>query len=374
MHQVLQVIGDGRPGGGTTAVLGLAQGLAQKGIPVTIASDRNSYVIRQARASGIPVFELDFSRRFKTPRITMALAQYLRTSPPTIVHAHGARAGLPVAMLTASLRIGMAYTVHGFHFRHKPPVTRYLAKTTERFCIRRSSITVFVSYNDAQIACLEALITPNDRHQIIRNGSPAAEPTSALATPDFDIAYIGRIVPHKNPLMLLKVLLALRPARPTLCVIGGGDDEYELRRCVRDFGLDGQVTFSGEQTHGQALSYLTRSRILLLPSYWEGLPISVIEAMHRGIPVVASNVVGTAELILDGQTGYLVDVDDVAAYADRIRHLLGDEGLQCAMGERARARARANFAIERQLAGHFSLYETISAFRLTPSSCYESAK
>ena len=95
---------------------------------------------------------------------------------------------------------------------------------------------------------------------------------------------------------------------------------------------------------------------MLLPSLWEGLPVSVLEAMHRGIPVVGSAVPGTDELVVDGETGFLVPVADVDAYADRIRRLLTESGLRARMGATAIARARASFSTEAQLAAHMALY------------------
>jgi glycosyltransferase involved in cell wall biosynthesis len=358
--QVLQVIGDGKPGGGSTMVLSLARGLAQQGVSVAIASQNDSYIIHEASKSHIPVLELDFSKRRGTAGVTLALQHHLRASPPTIVHAHGARAGLPVAMLPRSSRVAMAYTVHGFHYRHKAAVVRHLAKAAERFCIRRAFAAVFVSANDARIAEEDGLTGGGNRWQIIRNGCPAAQPGRTPASCQFDIVYLGRLVAMKNVGILPRILLALRPARPTLCVIGGGECEAELRRCVIDAGLAAQVTFLGAQPHTSALSYLSRARVMVLPSRWEGLPMSVLEAMHRGIPVVASNVGGTNELVVDGHTGYLVETDDVAAYAARIKPLLADENLRHAMGERARARARAEFSVERQVAVYGDLYSRLS--------------
>ena len=101
---------------------------------------------------------------------------------------------------------------------------------------------------------------------------------------------------------------------------------------------------------------LGRVRIMLLPSLWEGLPVSVLEAMHRGIPVVASAIRGTDEVVADGDTGFLVPAGDVSAYADRIRRLLTNGELRIRMGVRALARARAAFSTAGQVGAHIALY------------------
>jgi glycosyltransferase involved in cell wall biosynthesis len=116
----------------------------------------------------------------------------------------------------------------------------------------------------------------------------------------------------------------------------------------------------GSQSHAAALGHLICARVMLLPSRWEGLPISIIEAMHRGIPVVASNVPGTSELIVDGETGFLVPAEDVDGYASRLRLLLDNEVLRTSMGTRALERARMSFSIEQQVNAHVALYSQVS--------------
>jgi glycosyltransferase involved in cell wall biosynthesis len=152
----------------------------------------------------------------------------------------------------------------------------------------------------------------------------------------------------------------MRPNRPTLCVIGGGKCEARLREQVAQLGLCGQVVLMGSQSHAAALGHLICARVMLLPSRWEGLPISIIEAMHRGIPVVASNVPGTSELIVDGETGFLVPAEDVDGYASRLRLLLDNEVLRTSMGTRALERARMSFSIEQQVNAHVALYSQVS--------------
>lgn len=359
--RVLQVIGDGRPGGGATVVLGLARDLARLGVAVTVASDAGSHILDEASRANIPVLGLDFSRRRRSVTNAQLLHRHLRLFAPALVHAHGARAGVPVSMMAMAARVPIAYTVHGFHFLQKPPVAREFAKLAERYCIRQARMTVFVSRHDAEIARREGLIGRRTCWKIIHNGSPWAEPSAPAQMPSFDIVYLGRLVPGKNVLILPRILLALRPARPSLCIIGGGEAEVSLRRAVGEAGLAGQVTFLGSLRQSEAVAYLSSARVLILPSRWEGLPMCVIEAAHRGLPTVASNVGGTREVVTDGETGYLVEVDDVASYAQRLRQLLDDESLRRKMGQSAVAKAREEFSIERQVSSYLGLYSRLAS-------------
>lgn len=354
MPRVLQVVGDGLAGGGTTVVLQLSEALAESGAGVAVAGQSGSYLLQQAAQLGLPTLPLDFSARRNTAAVAWALRNYLRAHEGTVIHAHGARAGLPVALLPARANLDWFYTVHGFHYSAKRAGVRHLAMATERFCMARASATVFVSRHDAQTALRSRLLPRGAAARVIHNGAHRAEPEAHALT--FDLAFLGRLHRQKNPLILPQILKALLPLRPTLCVIGAGELEPSLRRAAAEFGVAGQVTFMGALAHADALAALGRARIMLLPSLWEGLPVSVLEAMHRGIPVVASDIRGTDELVADGETGFLVPSADVSAYADRIRRLLTDDELRARIGAHAVLRARAEFSIESQLTAYVALY------------------
>lgn len=358
---ILQIVGDGAAGGGTTVVLQLARALADRGARVTVASQAGSYILGQARHDGLTTLPLDFSSRLNTFTLARRIARYLHDQPGTLVHAHGARAMLSLAMLPASYRSALIYTVHGFHFWKKPPGLRQLAMLAERVCAQRATAVVFVAANDATVAASRRLVPRGATTRLIHNG---AMPAQARAHPAAaDVAFLGRLHVQKNPAILADILASLRPLRPTLSVIGGGDLEAMLRDRVRQFGLDEQVTFHGEQSHADALRLLETARIMVLPSRWEGLPVSVLEAMHRGIPVIASDVPGTRELVIDGETGFLVPGDQPSAYAERIGRLLRDDGLYGAMRRRAIAVARERFSVHSQLEAHLRLYADAAGFR-----------
>jgi glycosyltransferase involved in cell wall biosynthesis len=358
VQPIIQLIGSGAIGGGTTVVLGLSQGLAERGIPVVVASDRGSYLIAAARASGLATLELDFDRRMATPRLAFCIARAIQALKPALLHAHGARAGLPAALVPKSIRVPFVYTVHGFHYGRKPAGVRALARQAERFCMNRAAATVFVSDFDRGLASGDDVIPDRSPHVVIHNGAMAAKKDPNIE-PQIDIIFLGRLHPQKNPLALADILLALRPLEPVLAIIGNGEYEAALRERLRAAGVAHQVRFLGARASAEALELLGRARVLVLPSRSEGLPVAVIEAMHHGVPAVASNVGGVSELIEDGVTGFLVEPDDIAGFADRLGCLLADEPRRVAMGEAARTRAQAAFSVERNVEQHLALYDHV---------------
>jgi hypothetical protein len=135
VDNILEIVGDGSIGGGTTAVLNLAVGLADRGVSVAIATQRDSYLAAEAQAAGLRTLGLDFGRRRNTLRLAHALGQSLEEIGGGVVHAHGARAGLPAALIPRSRRTAFVYTVHGFHYANKPFGIRQVARSVERFCM-----------------------------------------------------------------------------------------------------------------------------------------------------------------------------------------------------------------------------------------------
>ena len=359
--EILHVVGDGAAGGGTTAVMQMARGMAARGARVTIASQAGSYLIQQAFRAGHTVLELDFKKRRTTVSVARALANYLRRVPSTLLHAHGARAGLAAAIVPAALRSALIYTVHGFHFPNKLAGVKHLAMAAERVCMQRATATVFVSSNDADTACGARLLPKRAMSEVIYNGADPVE--LGTEPPLFDLAFLGRLHFQKNPEILPEILRALAPLRPSLCIIGTGELEEKVRALVQRARLCGQVSLLGELPHAEALRFLARAKLMVLPSRWEGLPISVIEAMHRGLPVVASDVPGTNELVVDGETGFLVPMTDVRAFVNRISQLLVDNELRVRMGARALARARSEFSCDSQIKAYAALYERALAAR-----------
>jgi glycosyltransferase involved in cell wall biosynthesis len=351
---LLHVVGDGQPGGGTTVVLTLCREFAQLGYRVGIASQLGSYILDEAAAAGLTTIDLPFERRTSTPRLAHALRELVRHRKVGLLHAHGARAGLPAA-LARGYGTPLAYTVHGFHFPRKSAPGKLLGKAAERFCIARSDCAIFVGEGDLEIARAHRLLG-NARHVVIRNGVRMPD---VAAVPDsdksFDVAFLARLHHQKNPLILPEIAAACRSSM-RMVVVGGGDLEVALQKKVQSMGLSDRMSLVGMQDREAGLSFLARSRMMILPSLWEGLPIAPIEAMYLGLPVIASDVAGNREAVVHSETGFLVPAEEPEGYARRIDALLESEPLRTAMGQAGAQRANSQFHIDRQVAEHLRVY------------------
>lgn len=200
MARIVQIVADGRPGGGTTAALGLSRLLAERGNDVSVFTQKDSYLLEQAAIFGLQPIGLDFSRRRRAISTGRYIGEQLKRLAPATVHAHGPRAALPAALIARGAW-QFVYTVHGFQFRLKPPVASHMARSVEAFCIARADYTVFVSDADLSLAMRSRLLPKSGKFRVIKN----AIDMNCGALPGakrYDIGFVGRLHPQKNPLIL----------------------------------------------------------------------------------------------------------------------------------------------------------------------------
>ncbi|HEY3284182.1 MAG TPA: glycosyltransferase, partial [Armatimonadota bacterium] len=130
--------------------------------------------------------------------------------------------------------------------------------------------------------------------------------------------------------------------------VGGGPNGPKMEAISRELGTTGHVEFLGERC--DILDLLAGSHIFVLATHWEGLPISIQEAMRAGLPVVATDVDGVKEEVIDGETGRLVPHKDPEALRAVLLELMGDPELRARMGRAGRARWEQEFSLEAMLA------------------------
>jgi glycosyltransferase involved in cell wall biosynthesis len=128
-------------------------------------------------------------------------------------------------------------------------------------------------------------------------------------------------------------------------IVGGGRREAEIQQAAADLGLSGQVHFLGSRVDVPDL--LQAMDTFVLPSYSEGLSLSLLEAMAAGLPVIATAVGGNPELVMDGVTGLLIPAKDAEALAAALERVLADPAWAKEMGEKARRQVAENYSVER---------------------------
>ena len=310
-------------------------------------------LLDDARATGLRVVAVPMARSLSPLaqwRALRAMVRLLRVERPDLLHAHMPISGF-VARLAARLTgvPRVAYTCHGFLFHQPGPLPRRaLGFLVEWLGGRMTDTYLTVSTEeaaDARRLGIHRRATPagNGRSPARFRPDPAARACirTMLGVPEdrVVVVIVSRLVRHKGHAELLAAMRDVPGAE--LWVVGN--------RLPSDHGPDpsgllaaappGTVRLLGYRTDIPAV--LAAADIFALPSHFEGLPMSVIEAMLTGLPVVATRIRGPREQVVDGETGLLVPPMQVPALADALRRLATDPALRARMGTAGRERALA---------------------------------
>jgi glycosyltransferase involved in cell wall biosynthesis len=172
------------------------------------------------------------------------------------------------------------------------------------------------------------------------------------------VTHIGRFAVQKNHALLVEAFAQVHSDAPLyLLLVGGGELEDAVREQVVELGLQERVRFLGVRADVPAI--LNASDLFVLSSRWEGNPMSVMEALAAGLPVVSTAVGGVPELVREGETGLLVPSEDTGALACALQALVDDPARRQAMGAAARQHAIAHFDIRHTVRGYEQLYESL---------------
>ncbi len=162
-----------------------------------------------------------------------------------------------------------------------------------------------------------------------------------------DLLFLGKMGPAKGTYDLLDALPPLGAGHPQMRLLLGGDGEQAQVRARADaLGLGEKVALLGWVQSEAKAQLLGGSGVYVLPSYFEGLPMSILEAMAAGMPIISTPVGGIPEAVSDGVEGFLVPPGDVAALGERIARLLADPALAQRMGAAGRRRVESTFSSE----------------------------
>ena len=324
--------------------------LRAKGVDNHILCMDGPYV-KTLRAAGIPVGTMHLPRGvdpFKLAWSLLEITSYLRRVKPDLVHTHCSVPGIigRLAARLAGVPVVM-HTVHGFHFHDGGHgLSHRLAVAAEVFAGRFTHVMLSQNRADMEQA-LRLGIVSRDRLHYVGNGIAVDEFASATHERTTDgtlvITCVARMEPVKNHAMLLDAvaLLAARGVAFELWLIGGGAGRDVLAARAASLGISARVRFMGYRDDIPAL--LGRSDIGVLTSLKEGIPRAALESMASGLPMVATRVNGSREVVRDGDTGFLVDVGDVAGLTAALERLARDPELRMRMGERGREVVRAEF-------------------------------
>jgi glycosyltransferase involved in cell wall biosynthesis len=184
--------------------------------------------------------------------------------------------------------------------------------------------------------------------EIVYNSAPKRENPDRSSREVITISLMGRLGKRKGTYDLLEAFGSLHGRHPNTRLALPGDGEIdEIKALVKAKGLEGAVEIPGWVSGDAQAELWNRTDIYTLPSYNEGLPGSVLEAMSAGLPCVSTPVGGIPEAVIDGETGYLVDAGDVSALEQALERLVANEDLRHRMGKAGNTLLETKFNIDR---------------------------
>lgn len=347
---------DGHEVGGAEIHLGhLLAGLTGQVEPTVIVTDRKVAEHLCSRRSGARIVELDQIRRATDVRTIGRHARAIARARPDVVQISLNRPwGSQWAVLTGLGLVGVRSV--GMH--HSPRSPTLITHRLYLRLIPRLMTRQVVTGEIARGAVISLTGARPGRVVVIPNGVPdLSESPRKNAAGGKVIGTVARLHHVKG----LDVLIRAMPSLPgvKLVLVGDGEEREPLDRLAAAEGVSDRVQFVGWSE--QVETHLAGFDVFVLPSRMESLPLSVLEAMLARLPVVATDVGGVSEAVVDGQTGTLVPAHHPAALARAIQPLLADPKAARLMGEAGRARALEYFTSERMASSFERLYAELSA-------------
>jgi glycosyltransferase involved in cell wall biosynthesis len=306
---------------------------------------------RELEARGVPLDEIRL-RADVDPLAFGEVVAHLSRQRPRILHTHLVHADVYGQLAGAIARVPLRLsTKHGFNeFREG----RFFG-VADRSVGSLAHVHIAISEGLAHYLA-ETEGFDEERFEIVHYGISAQNGVRPYAESTPRLLCIGRLIPIKGHLVLLRALAQARARLPdvTLDVAGRGPLEPALKELGRELGVDEAVRFLGYVSPVQRA--VEDAAIVVVPSLGEGFGMVALEAMERARPVIASAVGGLPEIVEDGRTGLVVEPGDAEALADAIVALAGDLGRAAAMGLAGRERALAEFTPERSAERIEALY------------------
>ncbi|HZB23443.1 MAG TPA: glycosyltransferase family 4 protein [Gaiellaceae bacterium] len=383
--RVLRVIARLNMGGPALHVAYLTAGLRERGYETTLVAgslargeDSMEFVTREL---GIDVAQLPALGRDIAPlrdvQATLRLARLIKRVRPHILHTHTAKAGAVgrlAALLAGDARPPIVvHTFHGHVLRgYFGPVRSRAFGLLERWLAELTTALVAVS-PEVRDDLVRLGVAPREKFTVVRLGIELGERIAehdgreetrrvlGIGAERFTVGWIGRMtgVKRTHDVLLAFKRLGEHGVDACLCLVGDGPDRAQLEQRAHELGIMKRTLFLGYQE--DVAPFYAAFDAMILPSGNEGTPVSAIESLAAGRPVVATRVGGVPDVVRDGEDGFLVEPGAVDDLAERLARLARDADLRRRMGDAGRERVLPRYSVDRLVDDVDTLYRTLLA-------------
>lgn len=318
------------------------------------------------RANGVTVRILDRLQRNIRPwrdyHAISDIQEVLREIRPDVVATHSSKAGVVGRLAAQRENIANVFTAHGWSFEENIPlVRREIFASVEKWVGKDTDHFIAVADLGRELG-LKRAVASDDRITTIHYGvSDLSETHSRQPSDVFTMTMVAGFREQKDHPTLLRALSQLKDREWKLNFLGHGELFESVRQLASELGIADKVNFAGAVTN--VTDYLAQTDVKVLITHWEGLPISVIEALSLGIPVIASDVSGVSEEVIDGHNGLLTERKNADSVRDAILKLLDDHQLRERFGRNSRQLYEEQFSPELMLEKTLDVYRRAYARR-----------
>ncbi|MFL5963572.1 MAG: glycosyltransferase [Gaiellaceae bacterium] len=369
-------------GGAALSVLELAAGQRRRGHDVLVVAGRipsgEASMEHVADELDVPYLHLSTLQREVSAGSDLATMRALRTlirqRRPDVLHTHTAKAGATgriAAVLAGRARPGaVVHTYHGHVLSgYFQPRRERAYRVVERALAHATDRLIAVS-EEVRDDLVRLRVAPAEKFAVVPYGFDldarvrSDEATrlrkraeAGVAADAFVIGWAGRLTDIKRPLDLVRAAAAVDGG--TLVLAGDGELRADVEALARELGMHDRMRLLGYVADMGA--WYAAFDAFLLTSANEGAPVVAIEAQAAAVPVVATDAGGTRTVVDNGETGFIVEIGDIGALADRLRLLRDDRDLRARLGATAAERMRSRFSIERMVDDVERVYADIPA-------------
>lgn len=359
-------------GGAQIHVRDIASGLRKSGHNIYLITGDKENVHSEIEQSDIQLINSKSLVRnlniISDIKAVIEIRKLLKEIKPDLIATHSSKAGIIGRVAGWSLRIPTIFTAHGWSYTDGIPENKKRVYIfIEKLIGRISSGVITVSEYDKQLA-LRHKVLPEKKIHTIHNGVHDSGKVKNMRSVGEipTIIMVARFAPPKKQLQLLKVLNQIKHIKWNVSFAGDGPLLQEARNYVERVGLSDRVLFLGNRQDIPEL--LHKSHLFALLSDWEGLPLSILEAMRCGLPIIASDVGGVNEAVTHTENGYLIPKFDYKELQNKLIGMLTNASLRLKMGERSRQLYEENFTFEKMYKETLTYYEKVIQTKEIPTT------
>jgi glycosyltransferase involved in cell wall biosynthesis len=366
--RILECIRQGQIGGGESHLLSLLENLNKSVYEPIVLSFTDGPMIERLKIMNVRTYVISSEKPFDF-RIRKKITNLILNEKIELVHCHGTRAFSNLYLPVTSMNIPTIYTIHGWSFHdNQHPIIKKIRIWFEQFLTSKSSANIAVSESNKITG--EKKIR-NFKATVINNGidQQKFDPTKKFKDIRSElnilpsaviVIFIARFTSQKQPLSLINSFANALKENPSLemVMVGEGDETEMALEMVSKLKLSNKIHFLPFRQDVPDL--LAAADIFVLPSLWEGLPIGLLEAMSMGKAIIATNVDGTREIIINNENGLLIDTDLLSEKLTKaILYLSVNENIRNQLADNAKRTIQNKFSASEMTIKTESVYDEV---------------